>query len=90
MEATSREITKVAAVIATFITGFILFWMMPDDAWSMEKWTMFLVFTKAGGVLLIWLSCRLYERWNKTGWLRKYRDWADEADREFDREEAEQ
>lgn len=92
METISREITKVLAVIATFTIGFVLFWMMPDDNWGIGKWTTFLIFTKAGGILLVWGSHLLYERWNKTGWLKRYKDWVEEADQhsKFDREEVEQ
>ena len=92
MERISREIIKVLAVMATFTIGFILFWLMPDDNWSIDRWMTIIIFTKAGGVILIWSSYLLYERWNKTGWLKRYKDWVEEAEQfdKFDREEVEQ
>lgn len=76
-----KEAGKVLAVGTAFIIGFICLFMVPDDSNEIGQWTMLLIASKAVAAAGLYGAHRLWKRWEDTGWLKRYKEWVEEAER---------
>lgn len=80
MKATAKELLKVATLLGIFTIGFICIFMVPGLI-PMGQWIAAILGAWLTGILSIYIGCRLYKRWKSAGWLKKYDQWVEEADK---------
>ena len=76
-----QEAGKVLAVCTAFLIGFVCLFMIPDDSHEIGKWTLLLLGSKGIAVAGFYTAHRLWKRWENAGWLKRYKEWVEEADR---------
>lgn len=78
---TLQEAGKIAVLFLTFLIGFVCLFLIPDDSHSETKWFLLLITSKLISAAGFYAFYRLNKRWEDTGWIKKHKDWIEEADR---------